>query len=106
MATRLLGYSIHFLKLTNASFAGILEHFRKSKTIDKFFNSEFPDFNSYVIPGYREPGQDSGRPKAGIAQLSTKSLQIKKTRTFNFDDQKLMEILSEIQSIMDNKSDN
>ena len=67
-------------KLCDTSFINIQEHFRKSKTISKFFQDEFPTFNSYVIPGYRAPGQDSGRPIAGLAQLSTKSLNIKKTR--------------------------
>ena len=67
-------------KVMNASFIAIQEHFKKCKTLDNFFNSEFPDYNSYVIPGYREPGQDSGRPKAGLAQLSTKALHIKKNR--------------------------
>ena len=67
-------------KLTDASFISIQEHFRKSKTLDKFFKGEFPAYNSYVILGYREPGQDTGRPKAGLAQLSTKLLHIKKNR--------------------------
>ena len=67
-------------KVTDASFISIQEHFRKSKTLDKFFKSEFPAYNSYVIPGYREPGQETGRPKAGLAQLSTKLLHIKKNR--------------------------
>ena len=67
-------------KLSNISFVNIQEHFRKSKTISKFFSDEFPNFNSYVIPGFRAPGQDSGRPMAGLAQLSTTSLNIKKIR--------------------------
>ena len=67
-------------KLTNISFINIQEHFRKSKTIGKFFSEEFPKFNSYVIPGFRAPGQDSGRPIAGLAQLSTKDLNVKKMR--------------------------
>ena len=67
-------------KVTNASYFSIQEHFRKSKTIEKFFNDEFPDFNSYIIPGHRNSGQDLGRPKAGLAQLSSKNTKIKKTR--------------------------
>ena len=63
------GWVRELSKLTNASFIGIQEHFKKSKSLDKFFSDEFPDYNSFVIPGYREPGQDSGRPKAGLAQL-------------------------------------
>ena len=66
--------------LTETSFINIQEHFQKSKTITKFFTDEFPNFHSYVIPGFRAPGQDNGRPIAGLAQLSTKTLYIKKTR--------------------------
>ena len=33
-----------------------------------------------MIPGFREPGQDKGRPKAGLAQLSRKNIDIKKDR--------------------------
>ena len=64
----------------NANYISIQEHFRKSKTIEKYFADEFPRFNSYVIPGYREKGQDRGRPKAGLAQLSYKCLEVKKDR--------------------------
>ena len=45
-----------------------------------FFTDEFPSFHSHIIPGFRAPGQDSGRPIAGLAQLSIKKLSIKKTR--------------------------
>ena len=65
---------------TCIDYAGIQEHFRKSKTIDKYFSDQFTDYNSYVIPGFREPGQDRGRPKAGLAQLSKKNLAIRKDR--------------------------
>ena len=58
----------------------IQEHFKKTKTIDKFFRENFPKFNSFVIPGYRAPGQDTGRCKAGLAQLSSKSYSVKKER--------------------------
>ena len=72
--------------LTGASYVSIQEHFRKPKTTDKLFSDEFPDYNSYVIPGYREKNVDRGRPKAGLAQLSDKNLAIKKDRvqTKNF----------------------
>jgi hypothetical protein len=49
------------------TYVGIQEHFRKSKTIDKFFKDQFGQYNSYVIPGYRETGQNRGRCIAGIA---------------------------------------
>ena len=58
----------------------IQEHFRKSKTIDKFFKDQFPDFNSYVNQGFREQGQTRGRPQGGIAQLSRTTVAIRKDR--------------------------
>ena len=41
---------------------------------------------SYVIPAYRDQCQDSGRPKGGLAQLTSKRLQVKSQRisTKNF----------------------
>ena len=70
----------------NVEFASIQEHFKKSKTIDKYFCKQFSKFNSYVIPGHRPQDQDSGRPKAGLAQLVKKGLGIRKDRiiTSNF----------------------
>ena len=50
------------------------------QTIYKYFSDEFDKFHSYVIPGYRAKGQDSGRPKAGLAQLSRKDLDVRKDR--------------------------
>ena len=66
--------------VTNTSYLSIQEHFRIAKTTDKYFNDQFDKFNSYVIPGHRAKGQDSGRPKAGLAQLSRKDLDIRKDR--------------------------
>ena len=66
--------------LTNASYVTIQEHFKIAKTTDKYFNDQFDKFNSYVIPGQRAKGQDSGRPKAGLAQFSRKDLEIRKDR--------------------------
>ena len=51
---------------------------KNTKTTDKYFRDNFRDYNSYVIPGYRPPGQDTGRSKAGMAQLSRKSYSVKK----------------------------
>ena len=56
------------------------EHFRKSKTIDAHFKKQFPKYNSYVIPGYRNPGVTTGRPIAGIAQLSKSDIAVRKDR--------------------------
>ena len=61
-------------------FVSIQEHFKNSKTVDKYFCKKFPKYNSYVIPGYRPYGQDSGRAKAGLAQLNRKGLDISKDR--------------------------
>ena len=57
------------------------EHFKATKSIETFFKKRFENnFDSYVIPAYREPFQDSGRAKGGLAQLSSKHLKIKKER--------------------------
>ena len=58
----------------------IQEHFKKNKTIDKFFKDNFPEHSSYVIPAFREKDQDSGRPKGGHAQLPDRTLDIKVDR--------------------------
>ena len=55
-------------------FVSIQEHFKICKTIDKYFSREFPKYSSYVVPAFRHKGQDSGRPKAGLAQLNKKTL--------------------------------
>ena len=67
----------------NVTYISVQEHFRKSKTIDKYFKTQFPSFHSYVIPGFREEGQDRGRPKAGIAQLSRSSVGVRKDRVMS-----------------------
>ena len=68
------------------SFAAVQEHFKKIKTVDEYFQNAFPDNNCYVIPAYREMGQDKGRPKGGLLQLSRKSLNVKRNliKTDNF----------------------
>ena len=62
------------------------EHFKTNKFVDKFFKDQFPEHSSYVIPGFREQEQDSGRPKGGIAQLRDKTMDIKvdRVKTDNF----------------------
>ena len=57
----------------DVDYLAVQEHFKNTKTTDKYFRDNFRDYNSYVIPGYRPPGQDAGRSKAGMAQLSRKS---------------------------------
>ena len=68
------------IKVTDASFVQIQEHFKTSKTIDKFFYDQFPDYSGFVIPGQREKNQDQGRAKGGLAQLSSSNLNVKKSR--------------------------
>ena len=64
----------------DVTFVSLQEHFKNTKTTDKYFRAKFDKYNSYVIPGYRPSGQDSGRPKAGLAQLSSKNIDIRKDR--------------------------
>ena len=64
----------------NVDFLNIQEHFKSSKTTDKFFRSRFPSYNSVIVPGQRSPGQDTGRAKAGLAQCSRRSLAVKRKR--------------------------
>ena len=46
---------------------------------DKYFGAKLGNFNPYIIPGFRPSGQDKGRPKAGLAQLSQKYSEEKKS---------------------------
>ena len=64
----------------DVDYISIQEHFKSSKSTDRFFRDMYKEYYSYVIPGHRTPGQDSGRAKGGIAQLSRKSLAVKKDR--------------------------
>ena len=65
----------------DVDYISIQEHFKQnSKSLDKYFRTNFKDHYSYVIPAHRSPGQDSGRARAGIAQLSRKSISVKKDR--------------------------
>ena len=66
--------------LTNVDFISIQEHFKKTKGIEDYFANEFPKYSPFVVPGYREPGVDSGRPKGGLAMLSTKQKKLYKFR--------------------------
>ena len=64
----------------DVDYISIQEHFKKTQSIDKYFRDNFKQYNSYIIPGYRPPGQDSGRCKAGLAQLSRGVYSVKKER--------------------------
>ena len=61
-------------------FFQLQEHFKITKSLEQFFRREFPENDSFIIPGHREPLQDSGRAKGGLAQLSCKKLVVKKER--------------------------
>ena len=61
----------------SVSYLSIQEHFKWSKTTSKYFVDKF---NSYVIPAFRPKTQDSGRAKAGLAQLSLTNIGVKKDR--------------------------
>ena len=64
----------------DVDFLSIQEHFKSSKTTDKYFRDKFPGYHSVVVHGHREPGQDTGRAKAGLSQLCKKSIAVKRTR--------------------------
>ena len=49
------------LQTFNVDFLQIQEHFKSKKGIDDYFRQKFPSFDSYVVPGYREPYQETGR---------------------------------------------
>ena len=60
------------------NFCGIQEHFKKTKSIMNFFKTAFPSFDAHVEPGHRDEGRDTGRAQGGLAQLSSKDLQVRK----------------------------
>ena len=51
-----------------------------TKSLETFFKKEFPKMDSFVRPAYREIFQESGRGKGGLAQLVSKTLNIKKEK--------------------------
>ena len=68
------------IKTFNIDFFQLQEHFKTIKTLDSYFRKEFPSNDSFVVPGHRDPFQESGRAKGGLAQLANKALEINKTR--------------------------
>ena len=56
------------------------EHFKATKTLESSFKKYFIDSDIYVTPAHREAFQESGRAKGGIAQLVSKTLDIKKEK--------------------------
>ena len=69
------------IQTCDIQFFQLQEHFKKTKTLENFFKIEFPICDSFVIPAHRESGQDSGRAKGGLAQLSSKTIIVRKKRT-------------------------
>ena len=70
-------------KLTKTDYFSIQEHFMKNKTVNTYFKNQFPDYSTFVIPGFRDKCQDTGRPKGGIAQMSSNKYNIKQTHLPN-----------------------
>ena len=68
------------LENLEVDYCTVQEHFKNTKTTDKFFRDKFSDYTSYVLPAYRAPGQDSGRCSGGITQLSRKCFNVRKDR--------------------------
>ena len=64
----------------DVDFFAVQEHFKFVKTTDQFFKKKFPDYFTYMLPGYRPPGQEYGRAKAGLGQLTRKRLDVRKER--------------------------
>ena len=64
----------------NVDFLNIQEHFKSSKTTDKYFRQKFPSYDSVTVPAHRAHGQESGRAKAGLGQLCKKNLALKSHR--------------------------
>ena len=81
------------LKVTSSHYVGIQEHFKRTKTVDKFFRDQFSDYSSYVVPAHREQNQDSGRAKGGLVTLYKKQLNVKcerlQTKSFRIQAQTL-----------------
>ena len=68
------------LSVTKADFISIQEHFKVTKSLEKYFLDEYPACTSYVIPAQRDKEQDSGRAKGGLAMLCNKNINVKKQR--------------------------
>ena len=71
------------IKVTEASYVQVQEHFKSNKDTDKFFADQFPNYSAFVKPGHREKYQDSGRAKGGLAQLSETRIDVKNNRVKN-----------------------
>ena len=68
------------LRNITVTFLSIQEHFKSSKSTDKYFRDKFSSYHSVIVPGYRPPGQDNGRARAGLGQLCKKNIDVKRNR--------------------------
>ena len=66
------------LETCNATFCGLQEHFKRIKTLSRLFRTEFPKYDSLVLPAHREEGRDTGRAKGGLAQMVLKGCEVRR----------------------------
>jgi exonuclease III len=64
----------------SVNYCALQEHFKTVKTTGQYFQKQFRDYSSYVIPAHREPGTASGRGKGGLVQLAEKGLAVARAR--------------------------
>ena len=73
-------FSNDIIEEYDVDFFSIQEHFKSTNTTEQFFRKKFPDYFAFVLAAQRSPGQEFGRAKAGMAQLTKKGVQVKKDR--------------------------
>ena len=64
----------------DVNFCAPQEHFKTVRTTEQWFRQKFCDYYTYTIPAYRLPGVDSGRGIGGLVQMTTRSLEGKRSR--------------------------
>ena len=64
----------------NVNYVSLQEHFKYTKSTSEYFSDKFSNFYSNDKPSYRPRTQDSGRAKGGLAQLSSKLVNVRKDR--------------------------
>ena len=65
------------METCDVSFCGIQEHFKKTRSLNSFFKTAFPGSIASVVPGHREEGRDTGRAQGGLAQLTSKKVEVR-----------------------------
>ena len=66
------------MEICYIAYMQIQEHFKKKRNTNNQFKKMFPNNDSYVVPGERFVGKDSGRAMGGLSQLSAKNLSVRK----------------------------